>query len=491
MVKVKNPNIDISGSTDGIIVPKGTTDQRPSATAGLLRYNTTFGVLEQSDGNGYNLIDNAPTVTGLSGLINEDNDTTITITGTGFKTGATVHFVNEITGVDIKTSPVVTRVSSTELTATTGNDSVNMTAGVSVAVRVTNTSGLSATSASTIQVSPDATFRSASGSLGTIFDSGRTGVAFDAGADTLDSSVISYSIIVGSLPTGLSLNASTGLISGNTDQVGSDTTTTFTVRAAPQSGDSTLRFSDREFSILQKAPTVEAFTTTGATTFTAPFTGTIKVAVVGGGGGGGGNRGNAGGGGAGVVYHSSFPVTSSTVYPITVGAGGSSAQIGQSSVFSNITAVGGGGADQNGGANTGGYAALNDQGGCRGTPYTSTTANTAGGGTPYGGYRGGGSRSSHYFWGGGGGGGAGGNGQEPVGCGGEHDGGVGVYLSEFSSYGQSGYFGGGGGGNQDRFDPVNPAGKTGDNGTGGSANNTGGGGNNSNSGYPGVVLLKY
>jgi hypothetical protein len=491
MVKVKNPNIDISGSTDGIVVPKGTTNERPSATAGLLRYNTTFGVLEQSDGNGFNLIDNAPTVTGLSGLINEDNDTTVTITGTGFKTGATVHFVNETTGVDIKTSPVVTRVSSTELTATTGNDSANMTAGVSVAVRVTNTSGLSATSASTIQVSPDATFRSASGSLGTIFDSGRTGVAFDAGADTIDSSVISYSITVGSLPSGLTLNANTGLISGNTNQVGSDTTTTFTVRAAPQSGDSTLRFSDREFSILQKAPTVEAFTTTGSTTFTAPFTGTIKVAVVGGGGGGGGQRGNAGGGGGGVVYHSSFPITSGTSYPITVGAGGDANTLGSNSVFSNITAVGGGRADANGGANTGGKSADPDQGGCRGTPYTSTTGNTAGGGTPYGGYRGGGSRSAHYYWGGGGGGGSGGNGQEPVGCGGNQDGGPGVLLSEFTSYGSSGYFGGGGGGSQDRYDPVNPAGRVGTDGAGNNANNTGGGGTTGDAGYPGVVLLKY
>jgi len=495
MVKVKNPNINISESTDGIIVPTGTTAQRPAAAAGTLRFNSSFGVLEQADGTSFNLIDQAPTITALSGNINEDDNTTITIDGTGFKTGVTVHFVNQTTGADIKVSPVVVRVSSTQLTAETGNNSVSMVHNTVVAVRVTNVSGLSATSTSTITVSPDAVFRNAAGLLGTIYDSGRTGVSLDAGADTTDSSVISYSITVGSLPTGLSLNNTTGLISGDTNVVGSDTTTTFTIKAAPQSGDSTIRFSTREFSILQKAPTVEAFTSTGSTTFTAPFTGTIKVAVVGGGGGGGGQRGNAGGGGGGVVYHSSFPVVSGTSYPVTVGAGGSANQLGSNSVFSNITAVGGGRADANGGANTGGRGADPDQGGCRGTPYTSTDANTAGGGTPYGGYRGGGSRSQHYYWGGGGGGGSGGNGQEPVGCPGNsspgHNGGAGVLLSEFTAYGSSGYFGGGGGGSQDRYDPVNPAGRQGDDGVGNNANNTGGGGSSSDSGYPGVVLLKY
>jgi hypothetical protein len=491
MVKVKNPNIDISGSTDGIVLPKGTTNQRPNAEAGLLRYNSTFDVIEQSDGTDFNPIDTDPIISSITGSINEDDDTTVTITGTGFKAGVIVHFVNASTGSNIKTAAVVTRTNSTELTATTGNNAVAMTAGLSVKVRVTNLSGGTTLSTDSITVSPDAVFRSAAGSLGTIYDSGRTGVSLDAGADTLDSSVIDYSLTVGTLPAGLSLSSTTGLISGTASSVGSETTSTFTVRAAPQSGDSTLRFTDRQFSITVQPPVIQAFTTTGSTTFTAPFTGNIKVAVVGGGGGGGGQRGNAGGGGGGVVYHSSFPIVSGTSYPVTVGAGSAADTIGLSSVFSNITAVGGGRADANGGANTGGKSADPDQGGCRGTPYTSTTANTAGGGTPYGGYRGGGSRSQHYYWGGGGGGGAGGNGQEPVGCGGNQDGGPGVLLSEFTAYGSSGYFGGGGGGSQDRYDPVNPAGRVGDDGAGNNANNTGGGGTTGDAGYPGVVLLKY
>ena len=77
---------------------------------------------------------------------------------------------------------------------------------------------------------------------------------------------------------------------------------------------------------------------------------TVQVLVVAGGGGGG--RGLAPGGGAGgVIYRSFFPVTAGTTYSITVGAGGIGSNTntviggnGNNSVFSTLTATGGGGA---------------------------------------------------------------------------------------------------------------------------------------------------
>ena len=66
----------------------------------------------------------------------------------------------------------------------------------------------------------------------------------------------------------------------------------------------------------------------------------VKALVVGGGGGGGVDR--AGGGGAGgYIFSSSIPVTDKT-YNITVGSGGSGGVNGGNSLFSTLTAIGGG-----------------------------------------------------------------------------------------------------------------------------------------------------
>lgn len=490
VTKVKNTNIDLSGSTDGTIMPKGSSGQRPSAAAGLLRYNTTTGNLEQSNGTDFQAIDLPPTISAISGTYNEDNNTTLTITGTNFKTGATVQFLNGSTDALVGSSPVVTRNSSTELTAQTGFDSSPISASITtLKVKVTNPSGLSATSVSTASILADPTFNQAAGSLGTIYDSGRSaGVTFDAGATTSDSTNIEHVIVSGALPTNMTINNETGVISGTPDAVGSDTAFNFTVRASVEGqADSTVRSAERAFSITVAAPTVEAFTTAGADTFTAPFTGNYEILLVGGGGGG---QGAGAGAGGGIVYKSSHPLTAGSV-PYTVGAGGSSSQAGSDTTISNMTARGGGRSSANGGANTGGLSPQGGQGGCSSNPFTSTQASIADGGTAYGGYRGGGQRSQHYFWGGGGGGGSGGNGEEPHGCGGTCDGGVGVNITQFSTYGESGYFGGGGGGSQERYDPVNPNGGAGTDGLGNNASGTGGGSSQGGSGFPGGIYIRY
>jgi len=42
--------LDLSGKTDGIILPKGTTAQRPTAVAGMMRWNSTTGAAELYNG---------------------------------------------------------------------------------------------------------------------------------------------------------------------------------------------------------------------------------------------------------------------------------------------------------------------------------------------------------------------------------------------------------------------------------------------------------
>ena len=110
-------------------------------------------------------------------------------------------------------------------------------------------------------------------------------------------------------------------------------------------------------------PTVESFTATGTTTWTAPAgVQSVEYLVVAGGGGAGNGYDNAGGGGggAGMVLTGSINVTPGQSYTVTVGNGGTggadtranrNGTAGGDSVFSSITALGGGGG---GGSRTGG-----------------------------------------------------------------------------------------------------------------------------------------
>ena len=126
--------------------------------------------------------------------------------------------------------------------------------------------------------------------------------------------------------------------------------------------------------------------------------GNVDYLVLAGGGGGGSGIGGAGGGGAGghrTTFPSpscnagDFPITA-TAFPITVGGGGTFPTPGSNSIFSTITATGGGSgggpcgpAGQNGGS--GGGGAGTGPGGAAGTgntpPVTPSQGNNGGTGT--------------------------------------------------------------------------------------------------------------
>jgi hypothetical protein len=88
--KVKNVNTSFGG-TKGIVVPSGATAERdPSVVVGTIRYNTDLGLIEQYNALGWQSVDAPPTVSSITGIINENSNSTITITGSNFKTGAIV-----------------------------------------------------------------------------------------------------------------------------------------------------------------------------------------------------------------------------------------------------------------------------------------------------------------------------------------------------------------------------------------------------------------
>jgi hypothetical protein len=188
--------------------------------------------------------------------------------------------------------------------------------------------------------------------------------------------------------------------------------------------------------------TVHTFTTTGANTFTPATTGFIDILLVGGGGGGGpGSAGFGGGGGAGAtLFKKMIPVTASTPYPISIGAGGAGTFSGTPTTFiySGITttASGGGFGGPDGIAGVGGNVPTASGGGMGGYGPSGSTSNPYPGGTGAGvlgiGYPGGsngGSFPSPIV--GGGGGGAGGAGQAGFPAPGGR-GGVGVPITYFT-----------------------------------------------------------
>lgn len=509
----KNTNT-VFGGTDAIVLPTGNQEQRSGTELGQLRYNTTTGLAEFYTATGWAGVDAPPTVSAISGTINEDTDTTITITGTGFKPGSVVYITGAAVS-NVERSLTTTYVNQTSLTAVTNAAAVNYVGGAGFGIKVINPSGLIGQLDGVGNVDRDPIFSTSAGNLGTIFDSARTR-SFTVSASDPDGQTVTFSIASGSLPTGLSLNSSTGVISGTASAVGSDTTFTFVIRASSSNGSLTST-EDRSFNIIVKAPVVQSFTSTGSSTFSVPTGLTaVEVLVVAGGGGGGGATGfevGGGGGAGGLIYSPATPVTPGGSVSVTVGSGGTGAPNqstqppntsgsiapgkGSNSSFGPITATGGG---------IGGGQYWNGQpGGSGGGESGNIGLPSGGSGTPGQGNAGGGSHNNAAASNGGGGGGAAGGGETaPSGRGG--NGGVG---SSYSITGSPIFYAGGGGGGG-AYNGSTPGGSGGNGGggagsvlnataTNGTTNRGGGGGGSgsapggqtSGNGGPGIVIVRY
>lgn len=527
----------IKTSDDGL----GTGDRVDEK--GRLRFNDTTDLLEYYNGTDWKAIDAPPVITGFtiddvggtavtSATIDNEaaGDATIELLGSLFDTtGATVTF--EGTGETISTQ-TITRNSANKLTVTVTRSDFDVSNGP-YTIKVTNGSGLSAELASVIsadQTTP--TFTNAVDTTYSVFDSTRSSGTITAAELVGASGATAYAVQVGSLPTGFTLNTTTGDITwSSVSAVGSDTTTTFTIRAT---GDDAT--TDRQFKITVKAPVITSITSTGSGTFSVPSGVTsLNVMMVAGGGSGGSSLGS--GGGAGGMLEGTITVTPGSSIAYNVGAGGqqsvatdyNSGYYGANTTFGPIpgpgataTAVGGGygcghasggpkGSGTPGEQNTN-QVNIGGQGGSSGgtgsadqasanVAAATTIQGDSGGLTGYGNYGGtGGGNSGTHSHNGGGGGGAGGAGGNPSG-GNAGAGGVGR-VSTIT--GSPVYYAGGGGGS---YHPPN-GGNVGAGGNGGgtaggvggrsaaAAANTGGGSGNgghpglgSGTGGPGIIVV--
>ena len=459
-------------------IPYGNTAGRPAAVTGQPYFNGEANRLElyTAVSGWQNIIQEVPGVASITGSYSEaTNSGTITISGTNFVTGAIASAIGT-NGVEI------------QATSTTYNSLVQLTAvftGLSNAnepydIKVTNPSNLFGMIPDALYVNASPVWATASGSLGSFNEF--VSVSLSATATDSDST-ISYSLASGStLPSGITLNSATGLISGALPDVSTNTTYTFTINASDG------------LNIIPRAFSINSLATASS----------VEYLVVAGGGSGGGDYG--GGGGAGGMKSGSLGVTYSSSYTVTVGQGATGTtgasnrgNNGNPSVFASISTTGGGGSGVEGN-----WVGLN--GGSGGGSGYNAGAGGATGGTGISGEGfSGGSATTTYgapYYPASGGGGAGGAGNPPANASTGGAGGIGLQSSITGT--TQFYAGGGGGGGE--VGATGAVGGSGIGGTGGYSSNNGsagaantgsggGGGKGDNgaggAGGSGIVVIAY
>jgi predicted RecA/RadA family phage recombinase len=211
-----------------LLVPKGTTAERPgSPVEGYLRYNTDLGFLEQYNAVGWAGIDAPPTVNNISGTVNEDSDTTITVNGTNFKTGSVVAIGGNALG-GAERALATAYVGASQLTAVVNNAANPITGGQTFTIKVTNPSGLSNILDPAGTVDRDPVFSTAQGStVATVFDGyagyPNNGVGSISASDP-DGGTVTFAS--SNMPTGFSI-ASDGTINNDSDPADVTNSTTY------------------------------------------------------------------------------------------------------------------------------------------------------------------------------------------------------------------------------------------------------------------------
>lgn len=549
-----------------MVVPYGVSSERPVApVAGMLRYDTTLSTIEYYNNIGWVQLIQYPAINSISPLSVADNsngvyDISINIIGENFGATPNVYFI----GSDSieRQSPAVTDIfSGTQVRATIPTSVYDNSGQEPFAVKVLNTSsGLSVTSVSpnvididsvpyfiTTSPLPDISNGSLSGSY-TL--NGELDIsAGDAEGLALTWSSPAPSPISDIQSGALTLNSSTGAITGTLTNPGSTTNYNFNVKIEDTAGNFHIKLYSFTFTVpvaytatttgsnvttiyvdsgntIQGSATYGGYTiivfgstsgsgntTTQSNSITPNFSSSdIKYLVLGGGGGTpGSNNSPSGGGGAGgyrTNYSGSLSpnisFVASTSYSISVGGGGSAGSSATNNASSGsasslaynggtITSSGGGkgGFDNQAGSagGSGGGGSLGGGGGSGNSGgYTPSEGNSGGSGNWGGG--------DQFAGGGGGAGGSGGSGSPSGSSGGAGGSGLSSTITGTSvtrggggagaSWGSNSRVGGsGGGGNQN---------SNGSNGYGGGA---GGAGNTSQNnlagkaGGNGIVIVRF
>lgn len=225
-------------ATSGI--PYGTNAGRP-ANPGLGQpyFNADEARLEMyTTATGWqNIVQETPSVVSISGTYYEGNPSnTITINGTNFAAGAIAYAIGtDDVEIQADTTAVVSVVelSVTFSGLTPANEPYD--------IKVVNPSNLYGILYDTLQIDDIPVFLTQSGTLGTYIEESPMSVQVSAIDD--ESSNLIFSIISGSLPTGLSLNSATGEISGIPSDIIPNITYSFTVSVTDGNNSASRNFS--------------------------------------------------------------------------------------------------------------------------------------------------------------------------------------------------------------------------------------------------------
>ena len=377
-------------------IGRGSTANRPaSPTVGDFYFDTTLLALMVYKSAGWEKAsqDPAPLVSAISPTTSVSTGNSITVTGSDFRVGAIVQFVG-------------TNGTSYNAVSTTFNSSNSLSATRPALptdyepydIKVVNPDNQFSVLDNVLDVGGNPTWSTSSGSLGSFLE--QSSVSISVSAADPDGTPVVYSS--SNLPAWVSLNSSTGALTGTAPDISSSTTYTFNVSASDGTNSTS-----REFSILVNPySSVTGGTTTSDSTYIyRRITSTSQVVVsnsslvadvlVVAGGGGGGVNNAGGGGGGGVVYYAGYTFTPGS-YQANIGTGGLGfigantnnwGARGLDSTFIGITALGGGGGEggnpvspaqspvKNGGSGGGG---------CRGVSAGSATQTNSGGGVGFG-----------------------------------------------------------------------------------------------------------
>jgi hypothetical protein len=374
-----------------------------SATAAdddvLLVYDTSNGTIKKIQKSNVSL--SVPTFSSVSptSLTSGDGTGNYTIVVTGTKFDANATFKLRTTGGTDISMDSVTRNSSTQLTGTVAKNTANLTnANEPFDIVITNGTSLTVTAEDQINIDAQPVYTNAAGSLGTVAGGSAISTIDVVAADPESAGNVTFDIQSGTIPPGLSTatvnenGVSKFRITGTPTNPDANTTYNFTLRASDVASNT----SSRAFSItINRAFTIESFTSSGTFAVPSGVTSISEVLVVAGGGGSQGihapepvhGPGTGGGGAGGLIYMPEYPVTPSGTITVTVGCGGRVGPgapvpdvAGQDSSFGSpgdpgfsptsevLTAKGGG---------RGGYAYGNSNGGSNGV------AGGSGGGAGY------------------------------------------------------------------------------------------------------------
>ena len=162
-----------------------------------------------------------PAITSISPNTIDNTQTEIVITGTNFEITPNVELISTTGGITL--ADTITRNSATQLTI-----NATLTVDGTYFIRIENPNGLAVRSSNALLTVSDApTWSTSAGSLGSIAAGSSASFTVSATSD----SAVTYSITSGALPGGLSLNSSTGAITGTESGATQETNYNFTVTA--------------------------------------------------------------------------------------------------------------------------------------------------------------------------------------------------------------------------------------------------------------------